>query len=586
MKKNGFTCRLYNRKLNALLAALLTALSPVYAGDENFSANEVNLSKTRLGWGTVLTGKVISQPVRTSRGFVAPHEGNGLTAFSENGKILWQTAFPEGISPYLTATHGDMLYLVTGGTKLSLLQNDGKKAWTKDSGFVITESPMPGRDGRVFARGKDEIACFGTKGTIRWKKIIKEQNEDIPLSQLDKGSVFLFASDGAYTVSPFGEIRGPFKTDFQVEHADTTDFGALVTFSDGSISLFTENDGVPRQKWMLPGDGKKTHLITRGFDRGKAAILSDGKITLIRTDTGKTITSFPVHGSPATLKHAERTTQGIILISGKNAACYTDTGLIEWSADFPDKKKWTHIIPSDQGFLIFCTTGWTLEAYRVKQLPATQGLTSFSTPEPGLYSELYGTTDKVSSISQGRAVNESLSAEMKKAFSEGGFGQKEKDWLPLLTNEMNAIGTAWNQSIAQTQTELPYFATHTDYAKEVVELAASTETLAFQKPLSLLIRRNKNPRRLECLVKAAGIIAWDPGYLMMTELGKVAEKFNENDELLELVCDATLEICRFMGKEAFVEKGRGILTAMISLKYSRAIREYARVTMEKILNFQ
>jgi len=152
MKENGFTCRLYNRKLNALLAALFMALSPVYAGDEDFSASEVNLSKTRLGWGMVLTGKVISQPVRTSRGFVAPHEGNGLTAFSENGKILWQTAFPEGISPYLTATHGDMLYLVTGGTKLSLLQNDGKKAWTKDSGFVITESPMSGRDGR-FSQG-------------------------------------------------------------------------------------------------------------------------------------------------------------------------------------------------------------------------------------------------------------------------------------------------------------------------------------------------------------------------------------------------------------------------------------------------
>ncbi|MBR1613842.1 MAG: hypothetical protein IJ673_00015, partial [Treponema sp.] len=54
-----------------------------------------------------------------------------------------------------------------------------------------------------------------------------------------------------------------------------------------------------------------------------------------------------------------------------------------------------------------------------------------------------------------------------------------------------------------------------------------------------------------------------------------------NDALLMNICDATYEICRYMGRPALNKHGKEILSQLYSSVYGKNVRDYARKTFER-----
>ncbi|MEE3314856.1 MAG: hypothetical protein VZR56_11950, partial [Treponema sp.] len=234
-------------------------------------------------------------------------------------------------------------------------------------------------------------------------------------------------------------------------------------------------------------------------------------------------------------------------------------------------------------YLILCTSSWTIEGYRIKQIPSPQDYTPPESFVSGTYSALYSKSGSVSDNLHGRAISEDEAQTITQSLSKGDFAKSEKNWLGTISKEMAAIDKQWSSTISLTQTDLPFFQKNLDYARDIIRLASSVETTAFHEDIAVMLRKNTDTRRLEWLVKAAGTLAMDEDFQMLAEMGKIAQKYNKSDTLLQLICDSTYEICSYMGRDAFINYGHEILSTMMGPQYSQQTRTLARTTMEKLL---
>ena len=549
------------------------------------SAKSVNLARMRMNWATALPGKIIGQPLKNGSSYVAVHDGGGIIAFTEDGKILWQQNFDEPLSPFLSIGASGMIYAISKSNKIFLLRSDGSTVWSADAGFEIIGAAMPGRDGRVYIRGKENVACYGNKGTRRWKEEIRGQDTSIGLTELNEGTLLIFEqrSDGtvARTITPFGEKTSAFLMNGKVIDARTVQEGSLISFSDGKVILATETDGKLYFDWTIKA-GPSPLIVTHGHTPGTASILSGNSSMLIQTETGKVLATYPSVSSSGIISSG-KTRQGLFFANQTSALCYSDSGEEEWSVTLNPKKKISTLFATDSGYLVLCTNSWTVEAYRIKQIPTPQDYSPPPSFKSGTYSAMYAKTGAVSTNLHGRAISEDSVLSMKKSFFEGDFGKSEKDWMAVLDAEMTTIDKHWSLTISQTQTETLFFQKNLDYAKEIINLASSTENTAFHEAITVMLRKNTDTRKLEWLVQAAGNMAMDEDFLMLAEMVKIAQKYNKNDTLLLLICDSTYEICSYMGRDAFISQGNEVLSTMLGSKYSQQVRSYARATMEKLL---
>ncbi|MBR6296536.1 MAG: PQQ-like beta-propeller repeat protein [Treponema sp.] len=548
-------------------------------------AKSISLARTRMSWATALPGKIITQPLRYGNSYIAVHDGNGIIAFTEDGKILWQRMFDEPMTTFLSLGQCGMLFAVSKSGRIHQLRNDGTTVWTSECDGEITEPVFPGRDGRIYVRGRDFIACYGNKGTRRWKIDLEGQDTYIGLAELNEGSLMIFEqrrdSTVARTVTPFGEKMAAFLMNGRVTDAKTVKEGVLIAFSDGKVILATETDGSLYFDWKI-ASGPSPVIVTQGHIPGTASILSGGKSMIIRTETGRILTELPSFSTGGTL-HSLRTRQGLFIAGQTEAYCYSDSGESEWTVTLNPKKKAGIIFATDSGYLILCTSSWTIEGYRIKQIPSPQDYTPPESFVSGTYSALYSKSGSVSDNLHGRAISEDEAQTITQSLSKGDFAKSEKDWLGTISKEMSAIDKQWSSTISLTQTDLPFFQKNLDYARDIITLASSVETTAFHEDIAVMLRKNTDTRRLEWLVKAAGTLAMDEDFQMLAEMGKIAQKYNKSDTLLQLICDSTYEICSYMGRDAFINYGHEILSTMMGPQYSQQTRTLARSTMEKLL---
>lgn len=558
---------------------LASTFSEVFSGEK---LKTVNIASTKINWGIVLTGKTLSQPLQTKDGYMVVSEGNFLTKFNQTGKLLWQRHFTKKIKPLISDGHGGMFYFVTGDKEISMLRDDGSTVWSSDAGFSITKNPFPGRDGRVYVFGESQVACFGTKGTRKWTAEIENINPNLEPVETDNGLLMIFLqTDSASNteiklVTPFGESAGSWILPGTVNDAETTEHGTLLALADGKLLLVKTVDGKPSAEWTIDSKTGEPVSIVSNKTMNSTYFLSSNMASKIQIHDGKIISSFPVFCDSQSIKYSDINIQGLVISDEENVTCYTDDGTVEWIAKLNPKKKWTHITATDDGHLVICTANWVIESYRVKQLPTAREQNSYSPVTTGTYEKLYD-TEKLnsSSVHQTLIPAEQISS-IKKSFADGDYGSNEKKWLNLITKEMGDLESAWAQTLFQTQTQKAYLATDLDYAFDILDLAAKTQTALYQKNIATLIHGTTDVRRMTKLITCAGEIAFDPDYLMLTEMEKIVQKYPKADTILALICDSTVAICNFMGKEAFTKKGGKILTTMLGNQYSNESRINAR----------
>ncbi len=578
MTKEIFRTQTFRRFLISILLMLILCAGTL-------SAKSVNLARLRMSWATALPGKIIGQPVRNGNTYIALHDGGGIIAFTEDGKILWQKNFDEPMQPNLSVGASGMIYAVSKSGKIFLLRSDGSTVWSVDAGFEIIGEVMPGRDGRIYVRGKESIACYGNKGIRRWKEEIPGQDTSIGLTELNEGTLLIFEQRSdttvARTITPFGEKTSAFLMNGKVTDARTVQEGALISFSDGRVILATETDGSLFFDWKIQA-GSSPLIVTQGHRPGTASIFSSSSSMLIQTATGKIISTYP-ETNVSGIIGSGKTRQGTFIAGLTSAVCYSESGEEEWSVTLNPKKKISTLFATDSGYLVLCTSSWTIEGYRIKQIPYPEDYIPPESFKSGTYSALYSKIDVTSTKTKERIISEDQFLSIKQSFSEGDFGKLEKDWMSALETEMRAMDNQWSSAISRTQTEQFFFQKNLDYAREIIELASISGTTAFHENLSVMLRKITDTRKLEWLVKAAGNMAMDENYTMLYEMAKIAQKFNKSDTLLLLICDSTYEICSYMGSQSFISQGREVLSTMLSPQYSQQVRSVARSTMEKLI---
>lgn len=554
---------------------------------------EVKLSETKPSWITVLGGGIVSAPVRSTGGYIAPVEGKMLYAFSEEGQVVWQHGIPQ-MPSMMAAGTGGLLCCVSRSSRLSLVNPSGLQLWYKDVGFTITDAPYTGHDGRIFVRGGTNLACYGLKGVRRWKISVQDQNTSLPLVELNDGTLFVFLNKTengktiAHTVSPFGTVGEEIVFSGQVCSAATCDDGVLLAFADGSIGLCAAGKNGVYSKWIVgskdSGISGRSDILPGAFSADRAAFASGQRVIIVDTATGSTLTSFTSGVNAASLSFKGMTAQGLVLADTSRAECYDKDGNPIWRAIFGSSKGWNYLFPTDAGYLVFCDSNWTIESYRIRQGSAQQSNYQETRSRP--YTELYARTGAVSSPLMGRAISPEVCDEMRTAFARGDFGASERGWISLLDNEMNAINEAWTvkSSVAHTE-ENNYFRTHVDYTVQVLELSASLGTGLYQGTIAALIRSTKDKNLLTQLIKDAGILAYDPDGLMLSAIESVLVRSDAagNDKLFIAACDATYEICRFMGRPTFFEHGMDMLARLLYPQYGKNVQDYAKATLQKII---
>ena len=74
---------------------------------------------------------------------------------------------------------------------------------------------------------------------------------------------------------------------------------------------------------------------------------------------------------------------------------------------------------------------------------------------------------------------------------------------------------------------------------------------------------------------------------MLKAIEEVLHKTSPRDTvLLKAICDATYDICRYMGKPALLSKGKNMLSFLLFPQFDSTTRDYARKTIKNILDLQ
>ena len=578
------------RNLSCFLVILISILQThsLFASE----VNSVSLADVEANAYSVLTGAVQSDVVKTSYGYVAVCEGRMITGFSKDGAVLWQKAATARPKAFISVGMGDLLCIVTGNSSVQLLSPTGLSLWKNDAKESVNEAPLFGWDGRIFARTKNAVFCWGLNGIQKWKLSLKDQDTNIPLVQLNDGSllVFLTLKDGnnsvASHISPFGTLMNEVTFSGSVTQALSCDEGVLLVFNDGSLGLCSaihdkKSDKVTlesRWRHAFPAGQKKLSLST---SQGQCVSViapsntSSSFVTVLSCVDGSEITSYSATVNEKNIHYIQQTKQGLVLADSQQAVCYDAKGQKLWQAFLNTKKSWTKLFATDTGYLVLCGNDWTVSAYRMIQGVSTKE-SQFGQNTTKAYDSYY----KALSLLSMRQSDTNLLA---KKLAEGNYGEEEALWLSYLTQELKELQNAYSTAPSYSA-EKPWFITHPSYAETVLNLASQTGCALFQKTLAQLIILVRDPQMLLCVIRAAKNLGFDTDGSMMLALETLLKDSSciSNVQLMKETCDAIVQICRAMGRPAYFRHGEDILKSLLMPSCDSRIRMYAVETLKTL----
>ncbi len=570
-----------------LFLAGLLPLHKAFAESQEGETNAVRISGLKANFVSVLSGAVQSETVQTSYGCAAICEGRMLAGFSSTGEILWQKALNARPKTYFSAGPKDMLCVVTGTSTVQLLSPTGLSLWKADAGSAVLEAPQFGFDGRVFARSRNGVACWGLNGIQKWRLTLTEQDASIPLVQLNDGSLlsFLTKKDNGSTVaqqiSPFGELLLEVTFSGIVQNAYSCGEGVLLVFSDGSVGLCSSKGGSLNSEWRKPlltgtiakclctGDGKTTFVTS--------AASGSSRVTVISEKSGDPVSYYSTEVEAQKLIYASYTSYGLVLADQEKAVCTDSLGKLVYKADYSGEKQVQKVFATDEGYLALCKSDWSVSSYRMKQSVSAKER-SYSAPEAKPYSDFYRPVSLLS-------YREKNPEEIVKVLEKGSYGALEAEILSYIATELSEIDSVWTASNqGRSGREAPWLLTHPAYCESILTAASLTGTALFQKTLSRLLTEVKDNELRLCLVRAAKNCAFDPDESMLKSLALILRENTDSRSalLLKEICDATLSICRYMGRPAYFRQGQEMLSILLYPSYDRKIRDYATQTLKRL----
>lgn len=616
----------------------------------NTTYSVTDLTYQNTSWVAETGASVICQPERNSFGYIFISEGRMINAINQNGTILWQKQVSEKISPFLTSIPGDLFFAVFSNSKLTLINSSFLYVWQRDCNFKIEEKPLLGLDGRVFVRGKDNIASYSMKGQLKWSMELQNQNVNLPLTEFNDGSLLLFinedtgkkniasladspsftegqssknsqssilktslnqeeSSNGkeykALRISPFGDILEEITFNSKPCEICSTKSGIAISFEDGRCSLIAVKNRQAYEVWRFSNYKSPSKLYP--LKNEKDLLLINGSpstINLVSLSDGKLKSkSIYTNLSPSqNLSHIDETSGGIVLSFTDNAICISPTLKIQWQAVYNKKKNFRYAFSTDYGYLVICTDDWVVEAFRMQQSFQKSKYT-YKTKSLCPYSLKFKKSSPLYPLEMNyfRQNYDSILS----FYKEENFGEEKpsSDSLSTLDSQAELISeetfyvdlnSQFSDFVLAYQTCHEYSASQL-YMKEdmneasaVLDLLSQSGTFSSWNDLSYLMKEVDDPTILLMLVKAAGIIAYDPDGKMLSTLEKISHSWpDKKDELFyKAICDSVYEICAFMGRPTFFETGEKILTYLLSKPFLSGIKSYSRETLKKVITLK
>ena len=575
---------------------------------ETTTVRQIMVSSQEANWNAVVSGEAVCAPELTSYGFAVLTDGRMISACTDTGTILWQRAVPGRPDPFLTVLDGDFLLTVNDGQTLSLTNPSGLTLWSSTVPFSIISAPHKGRDGRIFVRGRKDIACYSIKGICKWH-LSTEQQSQIPLMELPDGSlvVFLMQPDGGKTaavrISPFGEILEQITFTGIVTSAASCSDGLLLTFTGGGAGLCSIKNNNVHSVWALSADNSIFSGTTKNDNtfflpsRSSRAVLvqsqsGNAKITLFNTRSGAVLSTLTVPNINTNRTVYTAVSENGFFIADDNHAVYiSDSGVCRWSAILPLKNSsstaWNYLTYTTSGFLVFCRTSWAVTGYRIMQdLPSTQNFEK-KLPTPNYDSFIRSNEQndiplKIWSITND--LGSGLTGDGRRSeLLNGMYGRNEIKWTNELLNAGREYLSFLRNSSSGGRPESSVFSTDITGTDRMLSQLPLYGTDTFQPLIAQLINCERNRTHMHTLLETAAVCGYDPDDKLLDSLDNALFSISvQDDVLLFSLCDAVYSICRFMGRPAFYKHGREILSKLLYPQYDNRVHVYARNILTNI----
>ncbi|MBR5964883.1 MAG: hypothetical protein IK015_02025 [Treponema sp.] len=580
----------------ALFCLFLALAGPAFCTpdfqQEQGLLTDIDLNQSQYTWLSVKSGKSLCRPARTSYGWIDLTDGKMASAIAESGKIIWQKGLPYSPLPLLSVAAGDFSYVVLRNKKVCLLNHSGLVLWQAEIGFEPILPVLPARDGRAFVFGKDQAACLGINGIVKWRQKTEPLSQALAPVQANDGSLLLFLealSDGksaALRYSPFGELLERIVFAGKVVGAASVGQGALIAFDDGSLGLCAVGAGGEAQSvWLIKGAayGQKV-LFDQMPSRGTVAAASQGaagtKVSVVDAKKAEAPLTFEIPEIKS-LEYFAATKDGFFAASADFAVLYDLDGKKVRGARLLSKAKngWDYVLFGNSGTIIFTSKNWNATGYKILDVaPAPK-----KKPEPTKdYKAFYqGQSEDFNRIkaAAGLARKQSLQA--------GGYGSKEKyylfdsdwivgDWMKKALSK-NSVGGA----VSLDQDNLFSFSLseHTA-AIGMLGLFGGAEQ---SKSLAKILALASDESVLLPALKAVQDCGYDPTGALLDSIERLTRAAQPGQEtLLKELCGALYSVCRFMGRPAINAKGMSLLKTLQMPQYPRATKEEARKIYEKL----
>lgn len=555
-------------------------------------------------WQLVVGGAPVGNPLVTEYGFAVPLEGRTMAAVSEDGRLMWFAGLPGSrISHHSSTGTGDFLITVSGGNVVSLINPSGLTLWSTKAPAEIISTPIQGRDGRIYVQCPREVACFGINGTLKWATPAGESS-GIPLMELEDGSILhiqkktLQGCSTALRYSPFGVILEELTFSGKVTSAITTKYGVILVFTDGSLGCISSKNNAAQDSWTLPagsiGGSAAARLFLDRFQTLCAVVTPSGGQTTVtylnpQNGTISLSTTVPVDTNRIAFGTFDR--NSLVLCDTTRAVGISLEGEVTWESDLPGTMDWSHILYLPQGYLAMLEKdSWVIKAYRVTQhiglasQTATRPERNTAFPVYVKESSLRAGLPQSTEYLFGRLISEEYMDDIKWELERGEYNDQEGQWLALVNLEMQRLFSKYTIQ-SMNPMEASFMEENMGYFEDIIKLMSSFESGCFNKELARIVRLEKDPAILSIVLGGIANVAYDPTFELLESIESLLTKHHliSNSRITALMCNATYEICRFMGKPALFTKGRYILSYLLNQNLDSGTKLYATATMRKII---
>lgn len=575
---------------------LVAFLSLACFGDE---PKKLLLTLENATWISAMSGRATSVPVATPYGFAVMSDNRFLFGCTEDGSPVLQRMAAMGKNSFLTALDNGFFTTVTNSSFINFINTSGMVMWSRDVEFNINEKTFQGRDGRLFVRGANNVACYGLNGTRKWK-IETEILSEIPIREINDGSLLLFLAQKesgkteVMRVSPFGEVLEKIVLNKNVVSAVACSDGVVLAFSDGQSNLLSVVRGKIVTRWNVSAISDSAATV-HALSENRIAVIcrsqNGSTARIVSTEDGAVINtlSFPNINARALVVIQDAVSnerETLVLADNRSICSVALDGKQVWSASLPERGKgaisWERLIYTKNNYLVFFTTEWAVIAFKTEENLIPTQTVSDTGGERGSYSEFYDNERKFIFLQFQINVDPDLTDGLVSEILSGGdYGKKEKS---LNSYVMSAL-----EVYRDSLTTSSHFPSPNQFTRDVsgtdflLKLLPLFETSDAAKMISNILSREENVTHLRTVLKCVSDFSYDSDGSFVRVIEKVLLRTNSRDDAtLCAISEALYNLCRFMGDDFLHSGARDLLSGMLSMQYSAAVRNYVRNSLSML----